>query len=73
MSAVASNEILARKWDYTLAQLITNTGIGLGAGLVASLLLKRRAWPIGLGTGFAWGMTYQESKSTFSIFNKHEP
>ena len=66
---MGTSEILAQKWDKTLESFIVKSGMGLGIGLAASLLLfRRRAWPIAGSLGFAWGIAYEESKQAFDIF-----
>ncbi|KLT45100.1 DUF543-domain-containing protein [Cutaneotrichosporon oleaginosum] len=57
--AVRSEDIIARKFDNCLADLLVNAGIGFGAGIVASVILfRRRGWPVALSTGFGAGVAY---------------
>ncbi|BEJ12221.1 hypothetical protein CspHIS471_0206810 [Cutaneotrichosporon sp. HIS471] len=57
--AVRSEDIIARKFDNCLADLLVNAGIGFGVGVVASVLIfRRRGWPVALSTGFGAGVAY---------------
>ncbi|RKP22419.1 hypothetical protein SYNPS1DRAFT_19383, partial [Syncephalis pseudoplumigaleata] len=54
------------QWDRCVAHTLVQTGIGLGVGIVASVLFfKRRAWPVTLGAGFGIGTAYTECQSIF--------
>ncbi|KAG7101365.1 MICOS complex subunit mic10 like protein [Verticillium longisporum] len=63
-SAVArpvSEALLNEKWDRCLSNLLVKSSLGLGFGVVFSVLLfKRRAWPAFVGAGFGAGRAYEE-------------
>ncbi|GMM29524.1 Mic10 protein [Martiniozyma asiatica (nom. inval.)] len=66
MSEASSANIVNSKWDIVIANGVVKTGLGLGAGVVASVLLfKRRAFPVWLGAGFGLGRAYAEGDSLF--------
>ncbi|KAL1915861.1 uncharacterized protein VTP21DRAFT_6249 [Calcarisporiella thermophila] len=55
------DEKKAQQWDRCLSNLIVKSGIGLGTGVVLSVLLfKRRAWPVMMSTGFGMGYAYSD-------------
>ncbi|EAU83933.1 hypothetical protein CC1G_10338 [Coprinopsis cinerea okayama7 len=63
----SSEDIVGRKYDQCLADLILKTGIGFGAGVVASVILfRRRTWPIALTTGFGAGIAYADCDRSFN-------
>lgn len=64
------SEILGVTRDKALETLLVYAGTGLGAGLLLSLLYKRKAWPIAAGISFGSGMAYQKSLEEFDIFTK---
>ncbi|KAG0687864.1 Mitochondrial inner membrane organizing system component [Pichia californica] len=62
----SSSKIIDSAWDTALSNAIVKTGLGFGAGVVASVLLfKRRAFPVWLGIGFGLGRSYSEADSVF--------
>ncbi|EIW67726.1 hypothetical protein TREMEDRAFT_33370 [Tremella mesenterica DSM 1558] len=59
VTPIPSEDVIARKFDNCVADLLVNSGIGFGVGVVASVLLfRRRAWPVALTTGFGAGVAY---------------
>ncbi|EMR72306.1 Mitochondrial inner membrane organizing system component [Eutypa lata] len=61
VSRPVSEALLNEKWDRCLSNLIIKSSLGLGFGVVFSVLLfKRRAWPTFLGAGFGAGRAYEE-------------
>ncbi|SPO02999.1 probable Mitochondrial inner membrane organizing system protein NCU06495 [Cephalotrichum gorgonifer] len=61
VSRPVSEALLNEKWDRCLSNLIVKSTLGLGFGVVFSVLLfKRRAWPAFVGTGFGAGRAYEE-------------
>ncbi|CCH47015.1 hypothetical protein BN7_6624 [Wickerhamomyces ciferrii] len=61
-----SQNILNDKWDVVLSNTIVKTGLGFGAGVLASVLLfKRRAFPVWIGVGFGLGRGYAEGDAIF--------
>lgn len=53
--------ILLKQWDRCLSNLLIKSSLGLGFGVVFSVLLfKRRAWPAIVGAGFGAGRAYEE-------------
>ncbi|TID30186.1 hypothetical protein CANINC_001193 [Pichia inconspicua] len=61
-----SAQLVNTSWDVALANGIVKTGLGLGGGIVASVLLfKRRAFPVWIGLGFGLGRSYAEADSVF--------
>ncbi len=49
------------QWDRCLSNLLIKSTLGLGFGVVFSVLLfKRRAWPAFIGVGFGAGRAYEE-------------
>ncbi|KAH6624279.1 hypothetical protein B0J18DRAFT_173539 [Chaetomium sp. MPI-SDFR-AT-0129] len=56
-----SEALLNEKWDRCLSNLIIKSSLGLGFGVVFSVLLfRRRAWPAFVGAGFGAGRAYEE-------------
>lgn len=56
-----SETLLNEKWDRCLSNLAIKSSLGLGFGIVFSVLLfKRRAWPALVGVGFGAGRAYEE-------------
>ncbi|EIM87222.1 DUF543-domain-containing protein [Stereum hirsutum FP-91666 SS1] len=63
----SSEDIVAQKYDRCIADLLVKTGIGFGAGVVASVILfRRRTWPIALSTGFGAGAAYADCDRSFN-------
>ncbi|KAL2270408.1 hypothetical protein VTJ83DRAFT_2592 [Remersonia thermophila] len=61
VSRPVSEALLNEKWDRCLSNLIIKSTVGLGFGVVFSVLLfKRRAWPALVGVGFGAGRAYEE-------------
>ncbi|WFD23167.1 Mitochondrial inner membrane organizing system component [Malassezia equina] len=53
--------------DLCLSNAIVKTGIGFSAGVVFSVLfLRRRSWPVWLGTGFGLGAGYTDCERSFN-------
>ncbi len=49
------------QWDRCLSNLLVKSTLGIGFGVVFSVLLfKRRAWPAFVGVGFGAGRAYEE-------------
>ncbi|ORY30572.1 hypothetical protein BCR39DRAFT_466493 [Naematelia encephala] len=66
---IPSEDVIARKFDNCVADLIVNAGLGFGVGIVASVLIfRRRGWPVALSTGFGAGVAY--SNCNYSL-NPH--
>lgn len=58
-----------RKFDRCLANGIVKGGGGFIVGAVISLLfLRRRMWPILLGTGFGVGVAYKTCEKELETF-----
>ncbi|KAK3944576.1 putative DUF543 domain protein [Diplogelasinospora grovesii] len=56
-----SEALLNEKWDRCISNLLIKSSLGLGFGVVFSVLLfKRRAWPAFVGVGFGAGRAYEE-------------
>lgn len=52
---------IAFQWDRCLSSMLIRSGLGLGFGVVFSVLLfKRRAWPAFVGLGFGAGRAWEE-------------
>ncbi|XP_065890092.1 MICOS complex subunit Mic10-like [Dysidea avara] len=64
-AATASEDELGLKWDRCVADLILKTGAGFGIGLVFSLMLRRRPWPVLVGTGFGLGYSSSNCQHDF--------
>ncbi|KAI7781309.1 putative upf0327 protein [Diaporthe ampelina] len=61
VSRPVSEALLNEKWDRCLSNLLIKSSLGLGFGVVFSVLLfKRRAWPAIVGAGFGAGRAYEE-------------
>lgn len=61
VSRPVSEALLNEKWDRCLSNTLIKSSLGLGFGVVFSVLLfKRRAWPAILGAGFGAGRAYEE-------------
>ncbi|KAK4639399.1 Mitochondrial inner membrane organizing system component [Podospora bellae-mahoneyi] len=65
VSRPVSEALLNEKWDRCFSNLIIKSSLGLGFGVVFSVLLfKRRAWPAFVGVGFGAGRAYEECNSS---------
>ncbi|KAH7328591.1 hypothetical protein B0I35DRAFT_417834 [Stachybotrys elegans] len=65
ISRPVSEALLNEKWDRCLSNLLVKSTLGLGFGVVFSVLLfKRRAWPAFVGVGFGAGRAYEECNSS---------
>ncbi|EPE06064.1 hypothetical protein F503_02893 [Ophiostoma piceae UAMH 11346] len=65
ISRPVSEALLNEKWDHCLSNLVIKSGLGLGFGVVFSVLIfKRRAWPAVIGLGFGAGRAYEECNWT---------
>ncbi|KAK8117307.1 uncharacterized protein PG998_005588 [Apiospora kogelbergensis] len=61
VSRPVSEALLNEKWDRCLSNMLIKSTLGLGFGVVFSVLLfKRRAWPAFVGVGFGAGRAYEE-------------
>jgi hypothetical protein len=50
-----------KQWDHCLSTLLIRSSLGLGFGVIFSVLLfKRRAWPAWIGLGFGAGRAVEE-------------
>ncbi|KAF7726438.1 hypothetical protein EC973_008772 [Apophysomyces ossiformis] len=66
MDKIASEDLLAQKWDRVISNFVVKTGLGLSAGIVASaLLFKKRSWPIAIATGYGFGVAYADAQRVF--------
>lgn len=56
-----TNALGCQQWDHCLSNLLIKSSLGLGFGVVFSVLLfKRRSWPAIVGAGFGAGRAYEE-------------
>lgn len=56
------------QWDRCLSNLVIKSTLGLGFGVVFSVLLfKRRSWPAIVGLGFGAGRAYEECNSSLKL------
>jgi len=63
----SSEDISGRKIDVCLSNAILKTGMGIGVGVLTSVfLLRRRAFPVWLGSGFGLGSAYTDCQITFN-------
>ncbi|KAI1335529.1 DUF543-domain-containing protein [Xylariaceae sp. FL0016] len=61
VSRPVSEALLNEKWDRCLSNMLVKSSLGLGFGVVFSVLLfKRRSWPVLAGVGFGAGRAYEE-------------
>ncbi|KAH8668608.1 hypothetical protein BX600DRAFT_460356 [Xylariales sp. PMI_506] len=61
VSRPVSEALLNEKWDRCISNMLIKSSLGLGFGVVFSVLLfKRRAWPAWAGLGFGAGRAYEE-------------
>jgi hypothetical protein len=61
------------QWDRCLSSMLIRSGLGVGFGIVFSVLLfKRRAWPAWVGLGFGAGRAWEECDGV-SGSNPREP
>lgn len=61
----ADSQLTAIQWDRCLSNLLIKSTLGLGFGVVFSVLLfKRRSWPAIVGLGFGAGRAYEECNSS---------
>ncbi|KKA30252.1 hypothetical protein TD95_002222 [Thielaviopsis punctulata] len=66
-----SEALLNEKWDRCLSNLIVKSSLGLGFGVVFSVLLfKRRTWPAVIGVGFGAGRAYEECNVSLKLAAK---
>ncbi|KAI9902559.1 hypothetical protein N3K66_001911 [Trichothecium roseum] len=64
ISRPVSEALLNDNWDRCLSNLLVKSTLGLGFGVVFSVILfKRRAWPAFAGVGFGAGRAYEECNS----------
>ncbi|KAF9984176.1 hypothetical protein BGZ75_004253 [Mortierella antarctica] len=64
---IPSEDILSRKWDECISNVIVKSGIGLSVGIVASaLLFKKRSWPISVSTGLGLGYALSQCERNFN-------
>ncbi|KAF9169102.1 hypothetical protein BGZ80_011191 [Entomortierella chlamydospora] len=64
---IPSEEILTRKWDECISNVIVKSGIGLSVGIVASaLVFKKRSWPISVSTGLGLGYALSQCERNFN-------
>ncbi|ORZ37278.1 hypothetical protein BCR44DRAFT_1498175 [Catenaria anguillulae PL171] len=60
-ATIAPEEILARKWDRCISNLVIKVGAAASVGVVTSVLLfRKRTWPVALSSGFGLGMAYEQ-------------
>ncbi|KAG9242737.1 hypothetical protein BJ878DRAFT_514039 [Calycina marina] len=65
-SKPVSETLLNEKWDRCLSSLLIRSSLGVGFGVIFSVLLfKRRAWPVFVGAGFGAGRAYEECNGAF--------
>lgn len=64
-SKLRTDKILNENWDVVVSNGVVKAGMGFTAGVVASVLLRRRAWPVIFGTGFGAGIGWSEGDATF--------
>ncbi|EAA27899.1 hypothetical protein GE21DRAFT_4125 [Neurospora crassa] len=65
MTRPVSEALLNEKWDRCLSNLLIKSTLGLGFGVVFSVLIfKRRAWPAFVGVGFGAGRAYEECNTS---------
>ncbi|KAI1374630.1 hypothetical protein F4677DRAFT_447264 [Hypoxylon crocopeplum] len=61
VSRPVSEALLNEKWDRCISNMLIKSTLGLGFGIVFSVLLfRRRAWPAFAGVGFGAGRAYEE-------------
>ncbi|KAI1772463.1 hypothetical protein F4818DRAFT_172836 [Hypoxylon cercidicola] len=61
VSRPVSEALLNEKWDRCISNMLIKSTLGLGFGVVFSVLLfRRRAWPAFAGVGFGAGRAYEE-------------
>ncbi|EEB06931.1 eukaryotic protein [Schizosaccharomyces japonicus yFS275] len=71
---VPSEKLLDYKWDVCLSNMLVKSGIGLGVGVLSSVLLFRRAsWPVWSGLGFGLGKSYAECDMQFRTLHPSRP
>ncbi|CED84144.1 Uncharacterized conserved protein [Phaffia rhodozyma] len=67
---IPSEDIVAKKFDACVADLIVKTGVGFSVGVALSVIVfKRRTWPVALATGFGIGQAYQNCDRSFNPYN----
>ncbi|OJJ49935.1 hypothetical protein ASPZODRAFT_89586 [Penicilliopsis zonata CBS 506.65] len=65
-SKPVSEALLNEKWDRAVSSMIIRSGLGVGFGVVFSVLLfKRRTWPVWVGLGFGAGRAWEEADASF--------
>ncbi|VDD82175.1 unnamed protein product [Mesocestoides corti] len=61
-----SEDILGRKVDRCISDILIKTGTGVSVGIIVSVLFaRRRPWPLIFGTGFGLGMGISNCNSEF--------
>ncbi|KAI5710633.1 hypothetical protein M8J76_007513 [Diaphorina citri] len=61
------DDVLGKKWDKCVYDLLVKVGGGLAVGGVGSLFLfKRKAWPLLVGSGFGIGLAYGNCEKEIS-------
>lgn len=70
MSAIKSEEKLARVYDKALSNTLLNTSKALLVGIAFSAIaFRRKTWPIALSTGVGLGMSYSDCTQYCLLFN----
>ncbi|KIJ98673.1 hypothetical protein K443DRAFT_103613 [Laccaria amethystina LaAM-08-1] len=63
----SSEDILGQKVCSLFFNFIVPWGVGLGVGVVASVIFfRRRTWPVALSTGFGAGAAYADCDRSFN-------
>ncbi|KAJ1503373.1 MICOS complex subunit MIC10 [Coelomomyces lativittatus] len=60
-TTIPSEEILARKWDRCISNLVIKVATSTSVGILSSVtLFQKKTWPVALAAGFGLGLAYEQ-------------
>ncbi|KAJ1508077.1 MICOS complex subunit MIC10 [Coelomomyces lativittatus] len=65
-TTIPSEEILARKWDRCISNLVIKVATSTSVGILSSVtLFQKKTWPVALAAGFGLGLAYEQCQKSF--------